>query len=71
MTTNIEATVMTTREREILSLLKTGRTSREIAANLDISERTVKFHTGNILRKLRVRNRTEAVALALEQGWMV
>ena len=59
---------MTHREIEVLQALKSGRTSREIAGTLGISERTVKFHTTNIMRKLQAANRTEAVALALEQG---
>jgi len=59
---------ITAREIEVLHALKSGRTSREIAGVLGISERTVKFHTSNILRKLKVKNRIEAVVRALEQG---
>lgn len=59
---------ITAREKEILQHLKSGRNSRDIADALGISERTVKFHVGNILRKLQAANRIEAVVLALEQG---
>lgn len=59
---------LTEREREVLSLLAQGRTNKEIAASLVISERTVKFHVSSILAKLGVGNRTEAVTLAAQQG---
>ena len=59
---------ITVREREVLQALKSGRTSREIAGELGISERTVKFHLTNIMGKLKAANRIEAVVLALEQG---
>ena len=51
---------LTGRERDILRLLATGLTDREIAATLTISSRTVETHVSNILRKLRARNRAEA-----------
>lgn len=59
---------LTLREREVLRSVKLGRTSRDTAASLGISERTVKFHMANILRKLKAGNRTQAVAMAMEQG---
>lgn len=59
---------ITGREREVLQRLKTGGTSREIASMLDISERTVKFHVRNIMRKLKAENRTRAVVVAMEKG---
>jgi DNA-binding NarL/FixJ family response regulator len=59
---------LTEREREVLQLLAQGRTNKEIAASLVISERTVKFHVSSILAKLNVGNRTEAVTLAAQQG---
>jgi len=59
---------ITGRETEILNLLKSGNTSQSIANRLHISERTVKFHIGNILRKLQAKNRLEAVVLALREG---
>jgi DNA-binding NarL/FixJ family response regulator len=49
------------REREVLSLLCTGATNREIAAAMEVGIETVKKHAGALYRKLGVRNRTEAV----------
>jgi DNA-binding NarL/FixJ family response regulator len=60
----------TPREREVLALIAQGKTNREIAGTLVISERTVKFHASSILRKLGASNRTEAVRLATERGWI-
>ena len=51
------------REREVLRLLASGRTDREIAEALTISPRTAETHVGAILRKLEVRNRSEAALL--------
>ena len=59
---------LTQREREILVLLVEGKTNKEIASNLSLSEGTVRFHVSNILSKMGVNNRTEAVSLALQQG---
>ncbi len=52
------------RERQILELLATGRSNKEIARELDLSEKTVKHYMTNILQKLQVRNRVEAALLA-------
>ena len=52
------------REREVLSLLCTGATNREIAAAMEVGIETVKKHAGALYRKLGVRNRTEAVQRA-------
>lgn len=54
------------RELEVLNLLATGLTNREIAARLFIEAGTVKRHTANIYGKLNVNNRTQAVAIARE-----
>jgi len=55
---------LTPREWEVLGLLKAARSTDEIAADLTLSIETVRFHVKNILRKLHVRSRQEAVALA-------
>ena len=52
---------LTAREREVLRLLAHGFSNRDIGAELYISETTAKFHVGNILRKLGVSRRAEAV----------
>ena len=59
---------LTDRENEVLRCLKNGRTSRDIGDILGISERTVKFHLGNIFRKFGVGSRAQAVAAAMEKG---
>jgi len=53
---------LTAREKEVLELIARGTRDRDIAAQLVISESTVKKHVQNILRKLHARNRAEAVA---------
>ncbi len=57
---------MTGRELEILALMVEGLSNNEIAERLIVSQSTVKFHVSNILSKLGVTGRTEAVALALK-----
>jgi DNA-binding NarL/FixJ family response regulator len=59
---------LTDRERDVLDLLARGLTNKEIAAELVITERTVKFHVSSILDKLGAGNRTEAVTIAAQQG---
>ena len=62
------AAALTGREAQVLRLLAQGRANKEIAAELVISERTVKFHVSSILSKLGASNRTEAVKLAVQRG---
>lgn len=57
---------LTSREKEILSWIKEGKTNWEISAILNISERTVKFHVQNILSKLDAVSKTQAVAIMME-----
>lgn len=59
---------LTGREREVLELLSRGMSNGEIGKKLFISDTTVKFHVGNILRKLGVSRRAEAVHLAGKMG---
>ncbi len=58
------------REVEVLELISNGRTNREIAAELFISEKTVKNHVTNILRKLDVSDRTEACVTAIKKQYI-
>ena len=56
------------RELTILQALQSGRSNKQIAAELFLAEQTVKFHLTNIYRKLGVSSRTEAVRYAFEHG---
>jgi two-component system response regulator DegU len=56
-----DTNIISAREQEVLQLMARGYTNREIAAQLFISEKTVKNHVSNILRKLDVSDRTQAV----------
>lgn len=59
---------LTEREMEVLELLGTGMTNKEIGGQLFITERTVKFYVSAILGKLSASNRTEAVTIAVQRG---
>ena len=59
---------LTGRETEILGLIAEGYLNKQIAANLEISEQTIKNHVTSILRKLNANARTEAVVIAIRQG---
>ena len=58
----------TARELDVLRLMQRGLTNREIGQQLFIGQRTAATHVQNILSKLDVNNRTEAVALAKDHG---
>ncbi len=59
---------LTPRELEVLFLLAKGKSNKQIAAELVIAERTVKFHVSSIFSKLTATNRTEAVKIAVQRG---
>lgn len=59
---------LTPRELEVLSLIAQGKSNREIAIALSISEKTVKTHVGNILSKLHLSDRTQAAIYAHKHG---
>jgi DNA-binding NarL/FixJ family response regulator len=59
---------LTDREAEVLAELARGKTNKDIAAALFITERTVKFHVSSIMGKIGAANRTEAVTLAAQKG---
>ena len=59
---------LTPREREVLQMLASGLGNKQIAARLNISEHTAKFHVASILGKLGAGSRTEAVALGIRRG---
>ena len=63
-----ENSALTAREREVLRLVAIGHANKQIANELSVSERTIKFHVSSILGKLGARNRTEAIATARERG---
>lgn len=56
------------RELEVLNLMARGKNNQEISTALSISESTVKFHTKNIMSKLGVRDRAQAIVTALKRG---
>ncbi|MGA4718532.1 response regulator [Fictibacillus nanhaiensis] len=62
--------ILTRRECEVLQLLADGRSNRTIGEELYISEKTVKNHVSNILQKMNVNDRTQAVVEAIKNGWV-
>jgi len=62
---------LTSREQEVLRLASQGLGNKEIAANLNISNHTVKFHISSILGKLGAASRTEAVSQGIRRGLIV
>ena len=59
---------LTERESTVLEALVQGKRNKDIAGELCITERTVKYHVNALFTKLRVQNRTQAVRAAVEQG---
>ena len=68
LTSRIFQAPLTAREVEVLRLVATGKRNKEIAGELGISDETVQGHVKNILSKLSVHDRTEAVAVAIRRG---
>jgi len=62
--------LLTRRECEVLQLLADGQSNRGIGETLYISEKTVKNHVSNILQKMNVNDRTQAVIMAIKSGWV-
>lgn len=60
----------TRRECEVLQLLADGKSNRLIAETLQISEKTVKNHVSSLFRKMKVRDRTQAVVTAIKNHWV-
>lgn len=62
--------LLTKRECQVLQLLADGKSNRAVAEDLVISEKTVKNHVSNILQKMNVNDRTQAVVKAIKKGWV-
>jgi DNA-binding NarL/FixJ family response regulator len=61
---------LTEREREVLVLMARGLDNGQIAAELSVSEATVRTHVGHVLSKLEARSRVQAVVVAYESGFV-
>ena len=59
------------RENEVLRLIATGYSNKEIAAQLNVSVKTIEVHKANAMRKLKMRGRIDIVRFAVLQGWLV
>jgi DNA-binding NarL/FixJ family response regulator len=68
--TSPNASPLSRRESEVLALAAQGLTNKEIAYRLGISERTVQFHMNSVFNKTATSSRTQAVSLALKNGWL-
>ena len=62
-------TGLSEREREVLTLIARGLKYKEVAAELFLSERTIKYHMGQILERLHLKNRAQVVEYARRAGW--
>lgn len=70
VTNNTHPEKLTPREREIIALLASGASNKEIARKLDLAESTVKIHVQGILRKLNLASRVQAAVYAVEHGFV-
>ena len=61
---------LTCREFEVLQLAGEGKSNAQIGEEINITERTVRKHLENIMQKMQVNNRTEAVKTAIQMGWI-
>ncbi|MFC1955872.1 response regulator [Chloroflexota bacterium] len=59
---------LTTKEEEVLKLISSGSTNKDIASSLNISENTVKYHLRNIMEKLHFKNRSQMAVYAVKKG---
>ena len=64
------APTLSSRQMEILTLAAQGLTYKEVGEALCLSERTVKYHVGEILKRLHLKNRAQLVAYAVQMGWV-
>jgi len=64
----VKRSILTNREQEIFTLLVEGKTTKEIAKKLKISEKTVRNHISNAIQKLEVKGRASAVVELLKLG---
>lgn len=67
---NLAAAALSSRERDVLQLLADGLSTREVARRLNYSERTIKNVLQHLTVRLDLRNRTQAVAVAVRNGWI-
>lgn len=65
-----EENPLTEREREIMKLVAEGKTAKEISAELYLSSGTVRNYISEVINKLHVKNRIEAISIAQEKGWL-
>ncbi len=64
----MKKSILTKREKEVFEMLIVNKTTKEIAENLDISEKTVRNHISNAMQKLNVKGRASAVVELLRLG---